>query len=540
MVLTEDQVIELGKLSDADSWIKEARIKSALLRMHYKGENVPNYLKLVEGLENQAQLELRKKFAISNKSLLRAQLRPVDNAFHARGGLISVDVSPENKERLFESIKKGTNERDLKSFMRNRWFDTFVYDPNGLQFNEVKTDGSYTYTTYKSIFSIRSMKVTGIQPEYVLFEPDITINDDKKKSKKEFSWLVDDAFYYRLERTMNTARIVEQIPNSFERVPAVQNSTIVDPETGGKLSPIDTQLDLLESYLIDNSINNIYKKLHGYPIFWSYLHGEKCKSCEGSGMIQGRDCKTCNGSGKTVKKDVSDAIFLKPPQSADDPIIAPNIAGYVQPSIETWQEQRTELEHLSSIISFSLWGTTFERRDNETATGRFIDAQPVNNKLNDYTDIFETIHENILKTYVDFMFTADVDVHVSYGRRFLVETPDQLWEKYQTSLEKASDQSSKDLHLSQYYESEFRSDEFMRDYYLKLMKIEPLVHYSIDEVLSMQIDQRIKDAKVLFPKWKNETHMFEIVENDLTKVIKKFEDYVNQQRMEQSLELQQN
>ena len=99
--------------------------------------------------------------------------------------------------------------------------------------------------------------------------------------------------------------------------------------------------------------------------------------------------------------------------------------------------------------------------------------------------------------------------------------------RYLETLEKGADNSTKDLMLEQFYESEFQSDEFMRNYYMKLIKVEPLVHYSIETVLEMELAQGIKDMKVAFPSWKAKTSMNEVIDKDLETLVtdlKKFTD----------------
>ena len=530
MVLTEDQVKILVKDDKEDKWIKEAREQSKLLKMHYYGTGLTEYLTKIQSLENDTQVNLRRKYAISNEALISSLLRPVDNAWSAKGGLINVDASDSQKDQINEAVQDTEHHRTVKDYLKNIWFDRFLTDPNGLLFMEVKKDGSKTYPVYKSIFDINKMRVKGIYPEYIKFEADVTIADDiefKDPEKvRKYYWVVDDAYYYRVLKAFNTVEIVEQIPNSFGCVPAIQNSPIFNTETRIKVSPIHKQLGLLESYLIDNSINNIYKKLHGFPVFWFYTG--KCESCKGTGHIDGETCQDCNGSKQSMKRDVSDGIPLATPADADAPTIAPDIAGYIQPALETWTQQREELEHLTNLLYFSMWGTTVERIENETATGRFIDAQPVMNRLEEFSDIFEVIHKSVLELYSKFYFpTSDIGIHVSYGRRYLIETPDQLWKKYTDTLANGADDSSKDLQLSQYYEAEFQSDELMKDYFLKLMKIEPLVHYNVEDVLKMNVDQEIKNMKVAFTDWKHTITPMEVVDKDresLVNDLKQFTD----------------
>ena len=533
MILTNEQLNDLGKDKEPDKWIELARKESTLLKMNFYGTGLVEYLKQIQGLESSAQINLRKKYAISNQWLVETLLRPVDNAWNAKGGVTNIEAPVSAKEDLFEQLEDVNQGYSLDKYLQNIWFDRFITDPNGLLFNEVDENGE-TELVYKSIFDIAHMKVSGVQPEYIVFEPDVIVEGDKDKivktgeEKHELFWIVDDAFYYRVKRTNDGTQVIDQIVNTFGIVPATQNSPIVDTEKRIKVSPIHKQLELMDSYLIDNSINNIYKKLHGYPVFWMYAG--KCESCKGNKEGKnGATCDSCGGSGQeTKKKDVSDGLILNTPTDSDAPTIAPDVAGYVSPDLETWREQRTELEHVYNLIYFSQWGTTVERNDNETATGRFIDAQPVMNRLNVYSDVIELVKSRSIEMFARFLYpNTDIKVHVSAGRRYLVETPDQIWEKYTNTLEKGADESTKDLQLSQYYESEFKSDEFMKDYHLKLMKIEPLVHYNIPDVLEMELPQSVKDMKVAFPSWKNATPMAEVIQNEVKKSIDNLKQFTN-------------
>ena len=109
MTLNENQIIELGKSVDADEWIQAARKESSLLKMHYYGTGTSAYLTQITGLENADQIDLRKKYAISNRFLCEAVLRNTDLAFSAKGGSINIDASDSQKESINKSITFGLN-----------------------------------------------------------------------------------------------------------------------------------------------------------------------------------------------------------------------------------------------------------------------------------------------------------------------------------------------------------------------------------------------------------------------------------------------
>ena len=544
MTLTETQLNDLGKDKEVDDWIELARDQSRKLKMHFYGTGLTEFLTKIQSLESDAQIALRKKYAVSNSWVVETLLRAVDNVWSAKGGLTTIDAPDTVKDSIVNALDNVTQGYSLDNYLQHIWFDRFVTDPNGLLFNEVNEEDGKTYLVYKSIFDIVHMKMNGIQPEYIVFAPDVVIEHDndiitKETGKTEYFWIVDDAFYYRVSRDNKGISILDTIPNSFGVVPATQNSPLLDTETGIKVSPIHKQVELLDSYVIDSSISNIYKKLNGFPITWMYA--QKCDGCKGSGEVNGDICKSCNGTKQSMKKDVSDVLLLATPKSAESPTIAPNVAGHISPDLDTWREQRTELEYIYNLIYYSQWGTTTEKADNETATGRFIDAQPVINRLNMYGDVIEVIKTRTIEFFA--MHEAPntiVDVHVSEGRRYLVETPDQIWKKYLETIEKGADESSKDLQLSQYYEAEWQSDDTMRDYYLKLMKIEPLVHYNIPDVLGMEVGQNVKDMKIAFPSWKNITPIADVITQPLESLINSLKSYTDgtKETLQQPIEVQ--
>lgn len=549
MTLSEQQVLELSKITEPTEEIKMAREESEYLRMHYYGENLAKYLTKVEELENDKQAHNRQKYAISNTARINSLLQPVQNIWSAKGQSFVFHGS-EKQEEVFRpyknQIKQGVS---LISYFKTQWFDRFITDPHGLLYWEVsKDDPLNVYPTYKDIHSILKMPVDGIVPRYIVFEPDLELdgdgstgqsplkNDSYTDNKRRFKWVVDDAYYYRVMTAQGQSSIEDKIPNTFGVVPAFQNSPILDTRRMIKISPINNELDLLKSYLIDNSINNIYKKIHGFAKFWFY--SQPCQSCKGTGEItmdngDSQTCTNCNGSGYAAKFDVSDGLPLMPPQSNEDPVIAPNPMGYVQPALETMQEQRTELIHIAQLIEYSHWNTTQEKASDgqkETATGRFIDAQSVTNKLHQYTDVVENIlNKSINLVLKHILPNSKVEATYILGRRYLVESADKLWETYLSSKGKGADYSTLDYQLEQYYEAEFKTNETMFIYQTKLMKVEPLVHDSLKDVLSMEVPETIKNQKLYFPEWKNITPIGEVVNEDNTveKLKIKLYEYTN-------------
>jgi len=536
-------------LGETDPWIEVAREDAELLEMHYYGTGLSKYLEQVEGLESTNQKALRDKFAISNRFLVANLLGPLSNIFKAGGGSLEVDIRSDSlKAKFLESLKDVKSELSLDEYVQNIWKDRFITDPNGLVFLELSKDGSKKYFTQKTIFNIRNMKLHGLVPEYVVFEPNVTISDKESKQAKpkegeeqeesvKFYWVVDDENYYRVRvKGQSVTKLTKAdsddpllgvtTKNSFSRVPAIVNSPIMDTKRKIKISPIWDQVELLNSYVVDNSIKEIFKKKFGFPLFWMYS-GKKvpCAVCKGAGEVgQGQrrsQCNSCSGSGElSVKRDVSDVHLLNTPTSKDSPVLN-TVAGYVSADVKSWEMMNEELDRTHDIVHFSLWHTTVEKHGSsrETATGRFLDVQPVRNKLNDFADIAEKIYNKLGSLWGEAELTASsrngtFSFKKTLGRRFIIETPDQLWEKYQKSKGEVPEPAA-DLLLIQFYEAEFQSNELLRNYYIKTVEVDPFPHMTVDEVTKINgISETEKATKIYFHEWLRTLEKQKFVEMD--------------------------
>jgi DNA-directed RNA polymerase subunit RPC12/RpoP len=400
------------------------------------------------------------------------------------------------------------------------------------------------------------MRIHGIIPEYIVFEPDTVVVDERTEPEKEkdkadkgysLTWVVDDAYLYRVKIPHDKEKKPEvlrgndelgnpnRIANVFQKVPAIVNSLIIDTKRRIKISPIQKQTELLNKYMTNGSVKEIFIAKHGYPIFWMYANLQKvCATCSGTGAVRGEDdqqrgaaCHSCGGSGRVLNKQVTDGIILKPPTDKEAPTIAPNVAGYVSPDIGVWKEMRTEQDWTEDALWFSMWGTTIEKSPNQTATGRILDENGMQNKLNDFADIVETVHKNIIDFFGWFYTTASYkSSSVNYSRKYILLTPDQHWERYLKAKEKKASERELNQLLSSYYESQYQTNDMMRDYYLKLMKVDPLPHYSLTELNQVQASQQMKDRKIYFEDWVKTVEITKIIGLDLKKLQKDLDKFV--------------
>lgn len=470
---------------------------------HFFGTNTTEYLTAIGNLENDKQVEYRRKHAIKNPWIVDELLRPIDNIWQAKGGDEKYEFSGTDQSEDFrEKLKDVRSGMSMHSFMKEIWFQRFISDPGGVIFLEVSEDGTKAYYTYKSITRIKAYKSNGIKLDWIIFEPDVTLfQDEKKEVKIEYSWAVDEANYYRCKNDGKEFVIEEKRPHSFKQVPGIINSTIYDTEKATKVSLIDKQVDLLNSFLTKNSVKEIYQYKHNYAIPWSFP--VLCGTCNGTRKIGDDICPDCKGSGYSLNKDVTEVkIVPKPDMEVSYPIPP---MGYVQPSVETCTENRTELDWMFDKMFHSLWGTTTSKMDEskpETATGRYIDTMPVYNKLNYIADIAQAIERQLIIIFGKYFYSETFkDAKKSYSRRYIIESPDALWKRYSDARAAKSPEMSLNYMLEQFYYSEFASNQAMADYYIKLMYVEPYVHSTIAEVELMQVEDQLKASKRYFPQW---------------------------------------
>lgn len=474
--------------------IEAAETMHKKLSVHINGIGLASYLDQIETYEKPEQAMLRKKYARSNTDLFARIGRPIDKIFSARGGSRYFPDLPEQIARELDSrlldVEHGySSKKWIETFWKPRYLD----DPMGLIFMEV--DKNDTYPTYKAITDIWDYKMNGRKLDWVVF----------RTEDKEIFRVVDDNFDVLYKKEGDTVKRVpnSSYPNYFGYVPGIIISDI--PKSGVKnlfASPFDTIVEVADEYLRDGSIRNIYKFKHGFPKSWKYR--EMCGDCKGTGAIGARTCSTCNGTGKKLDSSVSEVMVLDWP-TQNDQVIAPDVAGYITPDLDYLKYSRDEQETLEAIMYRTQWDTyqVSQKMNGEesTAAGRFIDAQPINDRLNAYADAAASTEKFIIDAIGQFHFQKSYKgCWVSYGRRFMVEGPDVIWRKYEQARKMGAPLSTLNEHLTEYYESKFQSNPIELAKYLKMMRIEPFVHLTVKEAFEVVSPDEFA-RKVYFSEW---------------------------------------
>jgi hypothetical protein len=490
MIYSEEQVKEIIRQHKTPSkLITKSREYSRELKALINGKEFDKLLVKIEGIEGTEKAEIRRKYSRSIKDFNLRLLRPIDNVYIATGGVRSYELSDSTKKLVLSKLSKIRDSKSLEQWLKDYWINLYHTDPNGLIFLEYKDQN--VYPTYKSIETIRAYQNNGQLLDWLLFEKEgdyIRFVD----SKTDWTFKVDG----------DSLAVVEDktFEHPFGMVPAIINSNKYSIEDKIYLSPFDEIIELEKEYLRDQSIKTVYKFMHGFPIFWKYI--QVCKECAGIGSINGETCKVCGGYGYMKRKDVSDTVFLPTPDT-DGAKLAPDIAGFISPDLETWNKFNEELLLLEKFAQDAIWGTHLEKQNNETATGKFIDTQPIVNKLNVYADIAEWVEWQLSEWIINFYDQSKPKdksaATVLYGRRYMIETPDELILRYNDLKAKQAPVTVLDRYMIEYITAKYKNDPESLRLNLIKFKLEPYPHYTLEQVEKFGSDEL--QEKYEFGEW---------------------------------------
>lgn len=538
-----------GQLSITSNLLKnpyEKRMKdihdyASKLIMHNTGKDKDKYIKKMDYFEKPVLLELRQKYSPTNEDFFSRLHRPLDKVFNAKGGSSNYYIGQSNKPRLLEYIKDVHNGYSIRKWVETFWLDAYNYDPMGLIFMEVGKD--VTYPTYKCSIDIYTYPPNdGRTVEYVFFNETGRTEQAKLASDykgEKYYRVIDDDFDYMIKWDGEQATVVqdETFPNHYGYVPAITVGNIYDAVKGYFVSPDDDIIDIADQHMRERSVMTMFMLHHGFPLRWMYK--SSCPTCKGTGRIASDTCPSCNGSTNKSKYDVAETIVLPIPKSKDDPMMAPNVAGYVTPPVETWQQMVESIDQKYREAHYSSWGThQMEDSSNETATGRFIDVQPVNERLGKYSDAAEYVEKWITDHVGAFYFEGAYEgCEVNLGRRYLIENPDDIWKKYQEARKQgvASIGSLNNM-LLQYIQSEYQSDNMEQVRQVKMMRLEPFVHMTIEQAKSNVASPMDYNKKLYFSQWVNQLGENDLITKDLATLNTMLTDYVNTLGVVQQME----
>lgn len=489
-------------------------------RMHMTGYELDKAIEKFDYYENPRLAQLRKKYSPSNKDLFSRLHRPIDKIYNAKGGSNNYYLPDTLKKQFIELLSKITDNYSLRRWLETFWLPTYMYDSMGVILMEVKDDKCYpTYKSSQDIFAMPKPVNRGF--EWIIFKV-----DDPESANSTFGGATNtnatnydgkrnavgqDTKYYRViddttdriirwDNGVATEMVDQTYVNWFGKVPALVIGDIWDVGREFYVSPDDAILDIADQYLRSRSVCVIFEMEHGFPIHWQYQSA--CPTCRGTGKNRGSDCPSCNGTGIKSKNDPSQTLMLPVPKDKDVPMLAPNVAGVVELAISSWQEMKANIDDQYKAMHYAMWGT-HQIEDSAssqpaTATGRFIDVQPVNDRLEKYSRSAEVVEMWVTDMIGQFTYESSYKgSEINLGRRYLIETPDVIWDKYQSSKNKGANVSVLNNLYFQYIDSEYSGDEMMRRKLYLQFSLEPLPHMTLQQAQPILVDP-VEYAKKMY------------------------------------------
>ena len=497
--LTFEEAVELiKKHQTVPKWIQDARTAAQELRALIDGDKFSELLiNKIEKIESSSRAAARKKYVRDIRSLFERILSKRSNVFESSGGSEEVKITSEAQRQAFiDRMNNFKGNKSVKQYLSEVYLDLWDKDPNGLLFLEYKAndagDGFKLYPTYKATKDLRFYQAEGQSVDVVVFEP----IPDKDNSGAKLWRLVDAYQDWCIRQNGESYTDVTEGPHrTFEHpfgyVPAVVLSPhqVVGEEL--RLSGIHPVVEDAKDYCQLKSMETIYTYQKAAPIHWRL----KAKNRVDTGLNKtgNGDSQTSDPQGLTETADVTDIVTLPIP-GPNDPKIAPDIAGYISPDLDFLEYMDKRLLTQEQTMYDTIWGTTNVRQENtqqdRTATEVVVDVQPITNKLNETATVVEWVHNFIGLLVSNFTILTKTDknekvFHISYGRRFIIESPDVVLQRYQEARAKGDPSVVLDKLLEEFIVSKYKTDPYMQEVLLKKFVLEPYVHWDINTVNSI-------------------------------------------------------
>jgi len=495
--------------------VTKAKLNNKKLRMHIYGEGLANEIAAIDGHEKEELKNLRKKYAKSNKDLFARMARPIDKVFSARGGSVYYNMGEAGNKKaigISTDVKDGLS---IRKWIEGKWKPHHLDDPNGLIFMEINSE-AVVYPTYKSISIVYDYLPAGSSLEYVVFS--VSSSEKVKAGFLEADIIfrvVDDSFDYWVKREDKTVSIIQQhtFPNYFGKVPAVLNSDFVSPEIDGlMLSLFDDIIELADDFIQTGSIRNLAKLRMAYPKYWEYA--DDCPVCHGTTSFESKPCESCKGTGKNIMVSPGAAKLMTYPDNKDTPIVTPNVAGFVPFPKDYFDYATLEIAEIENMMSLTIWGTETKKHTPgmtgsdgkavKTATQVIDEIQPKADRLTALSEMAEKRHKFIMDHIIQIAIDSSYKgCSVNYGRRYMIEGPDVIWQRYSDARTKGAAISVLDDLLMEYIEAKYNGDAIGMNIQEKLLVVEPFVHFTVTQVQTMGASFDDYNRKLYYGEWLN-------------------------------------
>jgi hypothetical protein len=556
MILSETEIASIIKDNPGRKRIADGCEYLKKMRLHLYGEKLDLNLPKIEGFERDKMQMLRSKYAKSNKDLFARLSRPIDKVFTAKGGSVYYNLSDAEDKKARDISQNISSGLSVRKWVETFWKPHMIDDPFGITLMEIlpetaaviarNNSRSFVVPVYKPITSIYDYSITGSRIDWIVLT--LTKQEKKTAGLREDSSVfrvIDDAFDYYVTYENNQISVLSNhtLPNYFGEVPAMLNSDIVNPaQEGYFISFFDEVIELANHFLLKGSIKVTHDFLHGFPKYSEFV--DDCPACLGSAIVDGKICKDCSGTGKKRIVNVSDIKLLKWPSSKEEPLVLPSEVGaYVSPD-KTYHEIATyDIAALEDLMYITLWGTQnkiktsgalIDQEAPKTATEIMDSAKPIADRLGIVSEMAEKRHKMIVDYAIRIQIRQNYQgASINYGRRYLLESADAIWERYIKARGAGAPQNVLDTMLNEYYDANYQSDPLGLEVAKKLMYVEPFVHYTAQQIQSLNVPDEDYAAKLYYGEWLGQVSESEIILSEVKKLKEKLYQYTAGKAMKQ-------
>jgi hypothetical protein len=280
------------------------------------------------------------------------------------------------------------------------------------------------------------------------------------------------------------------------------------------VSPLFLVTELADCFLYDRSVRDLQKKQHGFSKPVEPLL--TCGTCLGAKYVEGNPCPSCTPPGG---EPTGFKLKTKPSDVARFPLSVfegsfdfNRIFGYVSPDIKGWEKQDMSLADLEVLIKSTYWGTATETKTSgpstsqnqeESATKTNTNQRPVEARLNMTADWAERTESMIADFIGEYWFDNFKKSSIAYGRDYILKTPDELMEIYQSLRTKGAPDFMLDEALEKYYQAKYQNNPVQLAKYLKMLDVEPFPHINVQVAKTLITDFNEFNCKLYFGEWAN-------------------------------------
>lgn len=510
------------------------------LNFQINGESRNKKIEIIKGMEDKGVMNIRDKYGIPINWLWSWMLQPINKIFSANGG--SIDVSPElnDEEELLDRISRLKTGSSVRKFMQKQWLKSYVADPSGVVM--IEYDEQNAWPVIYSVDSIQAYGRVGRYVNWIIFKEKRVKVDGKEVDAIRVVDIEGDVMYFKKGKDLvEIDTYIEPdtgeekkgrytLPNGWTKfgyAPALILGDTPDPNKKKQmLSVIHDQVDLGRQYYQMDSIKTFVAIRNGYGVWYWYTRN--CDECDGEGKHGDDNCKTCGGSGKIFPRNLSDVYAIDINEVGEN---APQVpGGLIEGDVSSWQEYREDLKGKEKQIELGMYGThRTEAGDNNTATGTFVDNQTAVDVFHNFSSSAEFTESWIL-TYIASFYNPKVEnVSVAYGRRLQIENPETLWKRYWDAKAKGLAEIILNRFLREAYESEYKYDMALRDRMLRLMRVEPGVHLSVQEFSALSYPDELKLMKQFISNWEQTLSTSDILKTPDEQLLKQLKEYSQNQ-----------